>query len=582
MKKHIIEELKCCGEILESYFRDMADIEFTIENDKLYVLSARVGKRTDLANIKIVFNMFCEGKIDIHDVFKKIPHRQVERFLDTVVLKDVSKLALIGEGVPACGGVASAKVCYSFSEAKKFVSNQEEFILCRIEVSPDLMDIIECKYCKGVITARGGMTSHAAVACRKIHKPCVSGFGDFYKLSKMVEAYDNKLAIDGNKGKIYAGLCETEKSNSNVKEIEMLRKLLSVAIKYNIITEETPAFIWRLWNTIALGKRYGKGNSKRLVLKEKEGYISFRQPVSKELDKLYSNLQYINNGGILVEDLIGFLFDELSSQVPLGCHYLYMHPVVDPMKTITYFDERNFLESFQLTGVELFNINRFVDFLPDVFNIKVYFKTSFDRDDLNDVDDNVYSSLNYLDYTNQNGESLIINNYETTEIAIYINNILVEEVPRIYHLLRRRKYHWNWYKNNNISRRELIRYLKTGQFKNQIKSKLYYLCEEMQLIYNGELTLTGASLIGEDKVKDRKNIEYILENVTVRGLNENKNSCNDYSKLIVRKDFKDLVALELYEYYFWDERHEFDLELLKEVVENVADYFSNSNFPYLK
>lgn len=193
MKKHIIEELKCCGEKLESYFQDMAYMEFVIENDKLYLLSARVGKRTDLANIKIVLNMFCEGKIEIHDVFKKIPHRQVETFLDTVALKDVSKLVLIGEGVAACGGAASAKVCYSLSEAKKFVSNQEEFILCRNEVSPDLMDIIECKYCKGVITARGGMTSHAAVACRKIHKPCVSGFGDFYKLSKMVEAYDNKL-----------------------------------------------------------------------------------------------------------------------------------------------------------------------------------------------------------------------------------------------------------------------------------------------------------------------------------------------------------------------------------------------------
>lgn len=183
MEKHIIEELKQCGEMLESHFHDMMDIEFTVENEKLYILSARIGKRTDLANIKIVLNMFCEGKIDIHDVFKKIPYQQVGRFLDTERLKDESNLLLIGEGLPACIGVASAKVCCSEIEAKEFIKNQEEFILCQIELSPDLVEVIKSEYCKGVITARGGMTSHAAVICRRIHKPCVSGFGDFSIIS---------------------------------------------------------------------------------------------------------------------------------------------------------------------------------------------------------------------------------------------------------------------------------------------------------------------------------------------------------------------------------------------------------------
>ena len=575
MEKHIIEELKQCGEMLESHFHDMMDIEFTVENEKLYILSARIGKRTDLANIKIVLNMFCEGKIDIHDVFKKIPYQQVGRFLDTERLKDESNLLLIGEGLPACIGVASAKVCCSEIEAKEFIKNQEEFILCQIELSPDLVEVIKSEYCKGVITARGGMTSHAAVICRRIHKPCVSGFGDFYRLKRKVQLYDNELTIDGNNGKIYAGFCEIEKRNSNVREIEMLHKLLVMAIQYNIIADETPALIWRLWNAIELNKRYGKENTKRLVVKDSQEYVSFTQPESNKIELLWSKLGHINNSGMLVEDLIGFLVDELSAQVPLGCHYLYMRPILDPMKVITYYDES--LDGFQLTGVEFFHINHFIDFLLDVCNIKIYFSTRFHHEDLGDAHDIEYSSFNYLDYTNQYGESLIINNYDVAGIAIYINDVLIDinEIYKVYHLIRRRKYYWNWYKENNVSKKEIIHYLKTRDFQNMNKSKMYYLCEEMRLINNGELTLIGASLVGVDRMENRRNIEYILDTVIERGYNGNENSCNDFSKLIIRKDFKDLVALELYEYYFWDERHEFDLELLKEIVENVADYFGN-------
>ena len=125
----------------------------------------------------------------------------------------------------------------------------------------------------------------------------------------------------------------------------------------------------------------------------------------------------------------------------------------------------------------------------------------------------------------------------------------------------------------------IIDYLNRNGFQDNIKSKLYYLCKEMHLIRNDKLTPVGVSLLEEKNMENSKdfgmNIDYILEKVLLHGCNDNSSECNDFSKLIQRKDFKDLVALELYEYYFWDGRHEFDLQLLKEIVDSVAAYFSD-------
>ncbi len=253
------------------------------------------------------------------------------------------------------------------------------------------------------------------------------------------------------------------------------------------------------------------------------------------------------------------------------------------MDEIKYLETDRYTEyaGTQLTGIEFFHINKFVDFLIDIYSIKIYFCTPFYKYDIEDELGDCFSPLNYLDYTNPNGESLIINTYKANEIAIYINDVFIpsDELPKVYHLLRRRKYYWSWYKDNNISKRMIIDYLNRNGFQDNIKSKLYYLCKEMHLIRNDKLTPVGVSLLEEKNMENSKdfgmNIDYILEKVLLHGCNDNSSECNDFSKLIQRKDFKDLVALELYEYYFWDGRHEFDLQLLKEIVDSVAAYFSD-------
>lgn len=184
--------------------------------------------------------------------------------------------------------------------------------------------------------------------------------------------------------------------------------------------------------------------------------------------------------------------------------------------------------------------------------------------------------MNYLDFTNINGEGLIINTYNAKKVALYINDVLIpqDKLMQIYHLIRRRRYHWEWYEENNVSKNEILDYLKKKYFYKEGSSKLYFLCEELNLLYKGELTLAGKSLIGRENMENDKSIDYILNEVLLRGYDDKADESNNFLHLIQKKEFKDLIALEIYESYFWNERHEFDLQLLKEIVNNVCNYFN--------
>ena len=162
MDKRIFEELIYYTQILEEHFHDMMDVDFTVENGKMYILSARIGRRSKLANLKIVMSMFCEGKMTVEDVIKKISYQQIEDLLDEEKLVNAGELELLGKGLPVSGGVGAAAICFSVDEAEHLIRKKEQFIFCQIELSPEMVGVVCSKYCKGVITARGGMTSHAA------------------------------------------------------------------------------------------------------------------------------------------------------------------------------------------------------------------------------------------------------------------------------------------------------------------------------------------------------------------------------------------------------------------------------------
>jgi phosphohistidine swiveling domain-containing protein len=493
----IVAEMQKCAPILEACLHGMADVEFTVENGKFWLLHMRKGRCVPLTKLKVAISMFCDEIISADEVIEELSYKDIESVLTRGTLINTEKLALIASGVPASAGVASATIAFSCEEAETFIARQEEFILCRSEVQPSDIPVIKTGYCLGVIATHGGAASHAALVCRYHGLPCVSGFGDIKQITRGLQSC-NQITIDGHFGKIYAGTGKIKEDNYKLPEVKMLCELLKLKIKYNAVNSRIAPLVWRLWDVIVLKRRYGGfNNMKRHVSKNSIGYKSFTQPSRGTIADIRTRLVAVENGNLIVEDLIDFLRSHLSAQVQIGKHYLYVRPLLDPMENMDANDAGHYSEpaGSQLTGLEFFNINQYIDFLIDIRSIKIYFSTEFDY--YENADDKLFP-LNYLDYTNPGGESVIINTYNATGVSVYLNDVLVpvNDLAMVYHVLRRRAYHWRWHKENRVTKNEIVQYLESQAYLNDWHSKLFYLCEEMNLIEDMNPTQTGLSLIG--------------------------------------------------------------------------------------
>ncbi len=160
---------------LEDRYRDMQDIEFTVERGRLWMLQTRTGKRTAAAALKIAVNLVEEGVIDEAEAILRIEPSSLDQLLHPM-LDPSAKLNVLARGLPASPGAASGKIVFSAEEAESCASRGEAVILTRVETSPE--DIHGMHAARGILTARGGMTSHAAVVARGMGRPCVAGAGD--------------------------------------------------------------------------------------------------------------------------------------------------------------------------------------------------------------------------------------------------------------------------------------------------------------------------------------------------------------------------------------------------------------------
>jgi len=172
----VYKELTAVFDKLEAHYRDMQDIEFTIQNDKLWMLQTRNGKRTAAAAVKIAVDMVKEKLIDKTAAILRIDPLSLDQLLHPT-LDPKAKKAVLATGLPASPGAASGKVVFTAEDAESMaIEHREKVILVRIETSPE--DIHGMHAAQGILTARGGMTSHAAVVARGMGKPCVSGAGE--------------------------------------------------------------------------------------------------------------------------------------------------------------------------------------------------------------------------------------------------------------------------------------------------------------------------------------------------------------------------------------------------------------------
>ena len=221
---------------LELKYRDMQDIEFTVENKKLWMLQTRSGKRTAKASIKIAVDMVSEKLISIKEAILRVDPNILDSLLHPT-LDEKAEKKVVASGLPASPGAASGKVVFSAEEAERLKEQMQDTILVRVETSPE--DISGMHAAKGILTARGGMTSHAAVVARGMGKPCVSGSNeikvDYEKKLFKSANYEIKegdlITIDGGSGKVMLGKVPTVKPDISgdfsklMKWVDKYRKL---------------------------------------------------------------------------------------------------------------------------------------------------------------------------------------------------------------------------------------------------------------------------------------------------------------------------------------------------------------------
>ena len=241
----VFADLRKICDSLECHFKDMQDIEFTVERSKLWILQTRTGKRSTSAALKIVIDMVKEGLIDKIEAIQRIDALQLEQLLHPTI--DVTvKRDILGIGLPASPGAASGRIVFNSADAETWVLRDEKVILVRKETSPE--DIGGMQVSEGILTTRGGMTSHAAVVARGMGIPCVSGAGSLNVDNETKTVFANGkelkegdvITLNGSSGEIICGkipMVEAELTDDFAKLMEWVDDVRTLGVRANA---ETP------------------------------------------------------------------------------------------------------------------------------------------------------------------------------------------------------------------------------------------------------------------------------------------------------------------------------------------------------
>jgi pyruvate, orthophosphate dikinase len=240
----IFNELNSIQEKLENHYKDMQDMEFTVQEGKLWFLQTRNGKRTGSAMVKIAIDMLRQGVIDEKTAVLRVEPNKLDELLHPVFDKTAIKDAkIVTKGLAASPGAASGRIVFNADDAAEWASKGEKVIMVRIETSPE--DLAGMAAAQGILTARGGMTSHAAVVARGMGKCCVSGAGSLRidYVTKTIEVADvilkegDYISLNGSTGDIYLGSVATREAEVDADFAE----LMALADKYTRMKVRTNA-----------------------------------------------------------------------------------------------------------------------------------------------------------------------------------------------------------------------------------------------------------------------------------------------------------------------------------------------------
>ncbi|MDD3096036.1 MAG: pyruvate, phosphate dikinase, partial [Candidatus Marinimicrobia bacterium] len=256
------KQLDAIQQKLEDHYKDMQDLEFTIQDGRLWLLQTRNGKRTGAAMVKIAMDLLRDGKISETDAIKRVEPNKLDELLHPVFDNAAMKAAkAIAKGLPASPGAATGRIVFFADEAEAWAARGEKVVLVRIETSPE--DLAGMDAAEGILTARGGMTSHAAVVARGMGKCCVSGAGKIvinYK-ERTINIDGKKyregdwLSLNGSSGEVYEGKIKTidpELSGDFGKLMDICDKYTRMGVRTNADTPHD-AGVARNFGAIGIG-----------------------------------------------------------------------------------------------------------------------------------------------------------------------------------------------------------------------------------------------------------------------------------------------------------------------------------------
>ena len=495
----VYQELLKVKKKVETHYRDVCDIDFIIQEGQLFIVNVRPAKRTPLANLRFLIQLYSEKKIGLKEILTRVELFDIEDIIKPEILNKTSLLPL-GNGLPAGPGAASGEIALDSSTVIQLTKQGHRVIFVKNEVNPE--DVEAIKQSQGILTGRGGMTSHAALVCRGWNKPCIVGFSkmnirDFKKQiiingCKKFREMD-WITIDGFTGEVFEGRGDVNVRNwRDQPELVALLGFIELALVTGEIPIEKMGQIWRIRDFFIHGipLRHPVTSKKAVPCRFS---VSYTQPNIKTLQKAISKLMPIrpddqNNYSQMLLSLSDSLSRVLSSKLGIGQHHLYFRPLWNPRKCVL---RRNNVKETQFIGFEYFNINRYVSNLLDIATITFLLEVElFGK----------YDEW-FLDFTNPNGESIVSSSDRVKTFRLLINDAEVSynDLPLVFYSLRRREYYWNFYEINCTCHQEIIDCLSSWPNCNSTKSNLYPLCCQLGLLCNGILTASGESLLGKSK-----------------------------------------------------------------------------------
>jgi len=491
---YIYKELIEIKDVLETHFKDVCDFEFTVENGRLFILGIRIAKRTSRADLKFSIDFFKEGKIDLNEALSRIHTFDINNILKPEIFNS-SELRLIGKGFPASNGAATGVIVFNENSGYELLKKNYPIIYVKDEVNPEDIDIMTKS--KGILTFRGGMTSHAAVISRGIGIPCVSGCADLTIKGNFLKGKNIPLlkvgdfiTIDGNNGNVYEGKANITNQNwRNDEELVCVSKMIELSIRSNNIAISNIGHCWAIRDFFLHNLPVESNNAFKKPIFNLNKYISFSQPKKETIDYYWNGIYALphddkENYKYILKGIRKTLLRILSNKVGIGNHSKYFRPLFDPMLSIQNEDNRPFK---QLIGEEYFHINKYIHHLIDIYNIKIFLE----------IEVNSENELWFLDNTNIKGENIVDRGDNITGYKIFVNEALVshEDVPIFYNSLRKREYYWKWFQNNRTNYTEIVSFLKKDGGKRLTNFRLNTYAHELGLLNNNKLTISGMSLV---------------------------------------------------------------------------------------